>query len=200
MHGGGCGVGARVTLGGIYRGPLRTIGPEQLSACEASGRYVAEQKFDGEWCCLSVRGGAIVSATSRSGLDLDSAWWVSDLRLGPGLLEAEIHGESMECGRIHVWDLVSCGGHDLRAVPLEDRRATLERLHAAILPGTREDLPLVERRHTGFARWYAEILERGGEGLILKARGSSLATGRQDGKLDHWLKCKPRSVRAHRPQ
>ena len=178
-----------------YRGPLERIDPDGLDILEATGAWMAEEKFDGEWVCLHVRDGMIHEAESRQGLELDSAWWVIDTRLGLGPDSPWsgghcLHGESMPDATIRLWDASVIAGEDLRARPIEYRRHLLEGLHAALPAWARAELLLAPRWMSDFRARYDEVMARGGEGLVVKRRGSSLETRRADGKCLHWVKVK----------
>ncbi|MEK7180496.1 MAG: hypothetical protein AAB706_03395 [Patescibacteria group bacterium] len=178
----------RATIAG-YRGPLDCIGPDRLDALDATEEWVAEEKYDGCWARVVVRGGVIAEVVSRAGLDLDPAWAWPGVDLGVRVA-CVLHGEAMDDGALHLWDLVERDGEDLRGLALEMRREALRRLYASTPSRVRADLHMVDQRATGFRTYYDQVMARGGEGLVLKRRGSTLLTRRRDGKLAAWLKIK----------
>lgn len=96
-----------------------------------------------------------------------------------------------------AYDLLEDGGHDLREVPLAERRARLEALVGAVPPG----LPLTTSPRIEAADWPAmaeqrqEARAKGAEGLMLKRLTSPYHTGRRRGDWWKW-KLDPYSVDA----
>lgn len=175
-----------------YRGPLRTIGPESLEGLESSGAWIAEEKYDGHWARIMVERGSITRILGRSGEDLDRAWWAVGLAVGPPGCAGELHGESMRDDMIRLWDVVSWADRSLEETSLEQRRAILEVICAGMPVSARRDLRIAPRLDPGWRDQYQRIVGGGGgEGLVLKLRGSTLSTRRRDGKLCQWAKIKP---------
>ncbi len=96
-----------------------------------------------------------------------------------------------------AYDLLEAGGTDLRALPLQDRRARLEALLQALPP----DAPVRASPCLGFDSWaaLADIRTRArdtrAEGLMLKRRDSPYLAGRRKGDWWKW-KLDPLSVDA----
>ncbi|PWR04688.1 ATP-dependent DNA ligase [Meridianimarinicoccus roseus] len=96
-----------------------------------------------------------------------------------------------------AYDLLEHGGQDIRARPLEERRAALEGL-VAPLP---DDVPLRLSRRIGFDDWDALAATRAGarsvqaEGLMLKRRDAPYLDGRRKGDWWKW-KLDPMTVDA----
>ena len=88
---------------------------------------------------------------------------------------------------IRVYDLLSCAGEDLRALPWQMRRARLEALVPALDPARFELSPLVEA-----ASWEELASLRAGardaaiEGLMLKRRDAPYVAGRRAGLWFKW--------------
>ena len=174
-----------------YRGPLECVGPDGLDTLEATGLYVAEEKHNGCFAESIVIGGTVSEIYSRSGLPLDDAWPLLDLRLRPSG-GAVLHGEHLADGAIWIWDAPLLADKDLRDWPLAARRAALEAWYSTVDPAARDDVRLAEQRTMGFRAFFDQIVGRAGEGIVLKAKHSTLATRRADGKLRDWVKVKSR--------
>ncbi|MCS7316080.1 MAG: cisplatin damage response ATP-dependent DNA ligase [Bryobacterales bacterium] len=86
-----------------------------------------------------------------------------------------------------AYDLLLRDGRELMELPIEERRAELERL----LAGHDEPLLVAPQRQATdqdeLVRLFAEARARGNEGLVLKRRGSRYEAGRRGGA---WLKWK----------
>ena len=79
--------------------------------------------------------------------------------------------------RFMAYDLLEVDGQELRAAPLQQRRARLESLLAAC-PGTAVSPCVVHTDWAGLAGQRAQSRARGVEGLMLKHRDSAYGTGR----------------------
>ena len=202
---------------GHYVGPRDRVSREDLPRLDASGDWVAEVKHDGVWCLLEVASGRVVGLSSRVGLPLAAPGLLGEV-IDPlkrdGLLVGElvadfVQGETCEfrsgTRRLHLFDVISWNGYDLRDLPLGDRREALERVAWAFYVNAATDrIRLVERRSSGFLDWYDELVTRAGdgsrligrraEGLVLKRRGTPYRATCADGKVDFWLRCKPLST------
>jgi bifunctional non-homologous end joining protein LigD len=80
-----------------------------------------------------------------------------------------------------VFDMLYRSGRDLTQRPLRDRRARLEEL----LAGADRILPVRRLASNGLAAW-AQVLEKGYEGMVAKDEASAYVAGR----TRHWLKVK----------
>lgn len=183
----------------MYVGPKIRIKREDLPQYEATGDWVAEIKWDGEWGLFTVHDGIVVGLDSRTGLPLG------------GNLVKQIVAKSSSgqmCGelvsdKIHLFDIYNWNGMDLRDLPLEDRREALEMVHGTLQEWStcRDRILLVERRNSGFLAWYDQLMAgksklRGAhaEGLVLKKKGSPLRATNADGKVEFQIRCKPLST------
>src|SRR3990167_9427364 len=196
----------------LYVGPGVSVSRDDLPLLDKSGDYVAELKHDGFWCLAGIEDGNVYSLLSRKGLPLSAPGLLGErvASAGAGLLVGElvsdiVDGEDGEARtgtkRLHLFDAISFNGHDLRALPLEDRRDALQMIAGTFArPTADEHLFLVERRESGFLAWYDAEVSRDGksrligkraEGLVLKRRGTAYRAGKADGKVDFWLRCKP---------
>ena len=87
-----------------------------------------------------------------------------------------------------AYDLLEHQGHDLRAQPLAERRATLE----ALLAGLPADAPLRPSPAIGFDDWQmlaetrASARDMRAEGVMLKRLGSPYLAGRKKGDWWKW--------------
>jgi DNA ligase-1 len=87
-----------------------------------------------------------------------------------------------------AYDLLELGGEDLRALPLAERRARLERLVASLPTGAPIRLSPVVAASTWeeLVRARDESRERMAEGLMLKRRASAYGVGRRRGDWWKW--------------
>ena len=121
-----------------------------------------------EHCVLD---GEIVIATPR-GLDFDAL----QQRLHPA--ESRVAKLAKETPASFVaFDLLAAGGRDLRAAPLEKRRAALERLMKGIDPPVHLT-PMTRDRRTA-ARWLDQFEGAGLDGVIAKPAGSPYQPGKR---------------------
>jgi len=185
---------------------LEALGPPmlaRLSVPEEVGdtSHVYEVKYDGFRAMAALVDGKL-ALESRRGNDLSRrfprlAEALRGLRVRNAVLDGEVvaldpKGRSrfqlLQQGlegveqRFVIFDLLWLDGEDLRALPLEERRARLEQL----LSGVALPLQLSERVAPPLRRALAQARRRGWEGLIAKRRGSAY-TGTRSGD---WLKLK----------
>jgi len=97
--------------------------------------------------------------------------------------------------RFLAYDLLESEGSDLRATPLRERRAQLERILATASPLLQPSPIVTTDTWEQLAVARAESRERNVEGLMLKALDSSYGTGRQRGAWWKW-KIEPHSFDA----
>jgi DNA ligase 1 len=88
--------------------------------------------------------------------------------------------------RFLAYDLLELDRKDVRAEPLRDRRAQLERILAAASPLLQVSPLVTDGTWEQLAVARAAARERNVEGLMLKALGSSYGTGRQRGAWWKW--------------
>ena len=188
--------------------PLPTfVEPMQakLAAAIPSGDWIYEIKFDG-FRALALRGGNEARLVSRNEKDLGGKFTevmdsLSKLEVEDAILDGEIVAldakgrssfqllQAFELGQnrppifYYAFDLLRLNGEDFRDLPVEERKAKLERLlkkapgairYSASLGGDAEKL-LVQARQFGL------------EGLIGKRAGSHYEVGRRTGT---WIKLK----------
>jgi bifunctional non-homologous end joining protein LigD len=169
--------------------------------------WLFEPKLDGYRTVALLRPGAAVRLLSRNGVDISDHYptLVADFeRLGARavVLDGEVVALD-EAGRpsfqrlqgarregahprtrlvYYVFDLLYADGYDLRAAPLEARKALLE----SLLSPT-ERVRLLEHFAGDGREAYEAAVAHGLEGLIAKQRQSRYETGRRS---RHWLKVK----------
>ena len=171
--------------------------------------WIYERKLDGQRC-LAVRSGRGTRLYSRSGRDVTAAFpeiaealeqqgadrFVVDgevvafegSRTSFARLQPRIHVSSVAKARasgvavhFYVFDVLSADGSDLRERPLLERKRRLRALLTWADPI--RDTP---HRVSGSEAWFAEVCEKGWEGLIAKRVDAPYAAGR----TDRWLKFK----------
>lgn len=185
-----------------YLGPKLDVSRDKLAALEAEGRWVIEEKFDGNWCLAKLRDGAIAEMESRVGLGLGSSMvgmQVFESSID-ALLVGELTADLVDGGRhgtrrLYVYDLLELslsGGIQtvgLKEHVLAERRQLLETL---MEPVENDRFMLIEQRDSGFVDFYDEVTGRGGEGVVVKRTDSVYRTKSASGKTDKWVRCKPR--------
>jgi len=171
--------------------------------------WVYERKLDGQRC-LAVRTGRGTRLYSRTGRDVTVAFpeiaealeqqaadrFVVDgevvafegSRTSFARLQPRIHVNSATKARasgvpvhFYVFDVLSTDGCDLRDRPLLERKRRLR----SLLTWT-DPIRYTPHRVSGGETWFAQICEKGWEGLIAKRADAPYAAGR----TDRWLKFK----------
>ncbi|WP_426748038.1 DNA ligase D [Myxococcus faecalis] len=171
--------------------------PEEVT----DATHVYEVKYDGFRALAALVGGKL-ALRSRRGNDLSKrfpalAEALRGLRVKDVVLDGEIvaldaKGRSrfqlLQQGlegveqRFVVFDVPWLDGEDLRGLPLEERRARLER----VMKHARLPLQLSERIELPMKRALDQARRKGWEGLIAKRRGSTYV----DTRSGDWLKLK----------
>jgi bifunctional non-homologous end joining protein LigD len=164
---------------------------------------VYEEKIDG-WRMLAYKDGKRVRVLSRTGVDHSRRFpeivaAVASLRSQTLVLDGEVaifyrqlrsrfdwlrdpDPEAVATPPLLiVFDMLYRSGRDLTQRPLRDRRARLEEL----LAGADRILPVRRLASNGLAAW-AQVLEKGYEGMVAKDEASAYVAGR----TRHWLKVK----------
>ncbi|MCP3103102.1 DNA ligase D [Myxococcus sp. K15C18031901] len=185
---------------------LEALGPPMLARLAvpdevSDASHVYEVKYDGFRAVAALMGGTL-ALESRRGNDLSRRFpALAEALRGLGVREAVLDGEVVALDaqgrsrfqllqqglegveqRFVVFDLLWLDGEDLRALPLEARRARLEKL----MEGVALPLQLSERVDLPRTRALAEARRHGWEGVIAKRRDSPY-TGTRSGD---WLKLK----------
>ncbi len=161
----------------------------------AGDDWLYEAKFDG-YRAMVIKDGATVTIFSRKGNNLTSDYpqvqsAVSALAANEAVIDGEIVAFDQEgrpsfqqlqhrtargtAIRFFAFDLLHLNGHDLRDVPLEERRKRLERLlrksgieFSQELPGNPEQV-------------IQAVAEVGLEGVVAKRRASRYEAGKRSG-------------------
>jgi bifunctional non-homologous end joining protein LigD len=164
---------------------------------------VYEEKIDG-WRMLAYKDGKRVRVLSRTGVDHSRRFpeivaAVASLRSQTLVLDGEVaifyrqlrsrfdwlrdpDPEAVATPPLLiVFDMLYRSVRDLTQRPLRDRRARLEEL----LAGADRILPVRRLASNGLAAW-AQVLEKGYEGMVAKDEASAYVAGR----TRHWLKVK----------
>ncbi len=165
--------------------------------------WVYEEKYDG-WRVLTYKEGRVTRLMSRTGRDLTRRFpelvaTVGALPAGTLVLDGEVavfdtalvsrfewlrgrpKGETATPALYMVFDCLYARGKDLRQRPLRIRRHVLE----GEVDGHRLILPARRLASKGLESW-AEVLERGYEGLV----GKDEASPYRGGRTVAWLKVK----------
>jgi bifunctional non-homologous end joining protein LigD len=177
----------------------------KLARAPSSGDWIYEIKFDG-WRALGLKGGSQIRLLSRNSKDLGAKFpeimvSIAKLNAHDAIIDGEIvaldengrssfqflqaHDMGQERPPIffYAFDLLQLNGQDMKKLPLEERKATLQRLlekppgvirYSATLGNNAKDL-LKEARKLGL------------EGLIGKRAKSSYEVGTRSGA---WIKIK----------
>lgn len=193
----------------LYVGPEEMVTRADLATLEATGKYLVEEKHDGQWAICDVVNGKIARIRSRVGLDQGGAdaegimFRQVAAEKSHGLIVGELTADlvgDQKCGtrRLHLFDIIEWNDENLRQNTLTSRCSLLEKVINAD-----DRVFLVEQRMTGFQAYYDSIVGRKGEGVVLKERDSIYVSEKADGKVDFWKRAKPRRtvdyvVLAHR--
>jgi ATP-dependent DNA ligase len=177
-----------------YVGPGGALEPEELPRMEASGLYCAEEKRDGCWCLLETDArGRIVRLKSRVGVEFTDSHGEGLLGVATPFEGVRLVGELETASQAATKEFASHGFRRFHAfdilVPdtLAERHGVLIKLIGCGPSSLKLKILPVEHRRSGFQAFYAEVLGRGGEGLVVKRLGSPLGSG----KRDDWYKVKP---------
>jgi hypothetical protein len=196
-----------------YLGPDEEIQPSALDTYEGSGLWIAQPKMDGMWAMLEVHNPAnglphfLKSRDANtSAVDGSNNGGFPTLTLPAGIPEGTILVGELEAAsewakeqveargyrKIYLFDMPRWGNEDLRDLPLEVR---LNRLASAYVilandPGTKDRFSLVSTHVANFKRLYDAWVALGGEGLVLKRKGTTYRTNRSDGKTEEQVRCK----------
>jgi ATP-dependent DNA ligase len=184
---------------GLYQGPKNSIRPDELESYERTGQWAFEEKHDGVWACATVIDGVITQMTSRVGLPMDADGIIGMKLPGGGgsgqlvgELTADLVGDQRSgTRRFRLFDVLDWLSVDFCTMPLFMRRAGLETIYQCCV-GATDRITLTEQRLTGALAFYSEVIARGGEGLVLKRLDSTYSPRNADGKVDCWLRCKPK--------
>ncbi len=190
---------------------LAFVEPSLASPCDqppSGPKWIHEIKHDGYRIQARIDGRAVRLLT-RKALDWTDrfrgiAGALRELGLGSALIDGEIVVEDgagltslndlqadLKAGRqdrfrFFAFDLLYCEGFDLTGAALEDRKAILERLLAALPPAS--PIRYSEHLETDGPTVLAHSCRLGLEGIISKRRDLPHRPGRGD----HWLKAKCR--------
>jgi len=194
---------------GARRGPLpRMLSPMLPSVAErpfSNPNWLFEPKLDGYRVIATLEQGEVRLA-SRRGLDCSAEypWLVDALRQQPypdAIFDGEVvalddaghpsfqllqnrAGEPRPHLVYYVFDLLYRDGYDLRAVPLEQRKALLG---SSLFPVPGDRVRIVEAFPEHGTTLYAAALQNGMEGIVAKRRDSRYDAGK---RTDAWLKIK----------
>ena len=167
-----------------------------------SGRdWIHEIKHDG-FRIVAMRDGDRVRLLTRKGIDLSRRFpMIVAVIAALPVRSCVIDGEAIACDEnglavfnllryrrrdeavvLCAFDLIGLDGHDMRRLPIEERRAALARL----LRGEREGIAFNEHYSGDGAIIYEHACALGCEGIVSKRLGSPYRAGR----ADCWVKVK----------
>lgn len=179
-----------------------------VDAAPTDEGWAWETKYDGYRLQAVIRGGKVKLFT-RNGHDWTDrfpsvATRLATLAVGNAVLDGEVvaldRGGRSSFGRLQeylggelaltpvyfVFDLLALDGKDLRALPLQARRAALDALFARAVPGRPRDLRRGARLRGAPERLLATACAAGGEGIIGKRLTGRYVSGRDRS----WIKVK----------
>lgn len=188
------------------------IPPMLCSAAKAppsTGQWLYEMKYDGYRMQIAAGGGGAVIRT-RNGHDWtekfpDIAEAASRLPVRDAVIDGEavvldakgladfpalvatLQGDRAHALTFVAFDILRLDGQSLLSHPLSERKKTLARVLAGLLPG--EALRLAPSLETDGQKLLGEIAAAGGEGVIAKRAGSTYVSRRSK----NWLKIKARA-------
>ena len=189
-----------------YLGPKVQVTPDECERFERDGaRWVAEEKRDGAWCEIRTdASGRIKSLTSRVGKRFsgDNVNGLAGLQTGlPNVVlacELECASEAateryqaLGYRRAHPFDVLSFDGTDVTRRSYTERRVVLRSMLDALKGDAKRRLPIVRAQRRDFARFFDDVMDDGGEGLVFKRVDSLYVPRTSDGKVEDWVRCKP---------
>jgi len=167
-----------------YLGIKNKIKPDQLDHFEEAGGFVLEEKYNGWWCAFTVGWGT--KGETR---------WCNDILDIPTVriysaTVAHVIGEWMkEEGKLWLYDVVKIGSRDVKSYPLKERRVLLEDVYSDI--HNHEDILLAPQYTCSFRTVYNDIVENGGEGVVIKHKEARYYARNSARKSGLYFKCKP---------
>jgi ATP-dependent DNA ligase len=178
------------------------ITEKRLAELDATGDYVLEEKYDGDWALATIdRRGKIMEIESRTGLafggvDIEGLVGL-DLDTPSAMVVGEltadlVNGRKIGTRRLHLFDLIEFEGQSTRKLPLLSRRERLEWLHGRLDRHAQDRVLLVPQIEADFVAAYEEILKNGGEGGVAKLTSSLYNPINADGKIEEWMRIKPK--------
>lgn len=184
-------------------GPKTQIQPEDLAKYERAGVWIAEEKHDGHWAeVMTGNDGRITRLTSRSGTmfsgsnvegligtqtSMPNSVLIAELESGTEA--ANKKNASLGHRRLHVFDVVKLFDQSTTTLVYEQRRALLERAFSSVLAGSKK-LLLTRQVTSGFEKFFNDVTQSDGEGLVLKKIGRPYRPTGSDGKTEEWVRCK----------
>jgi ATP-dependent DNA ligase len=187
-----------------YVGPKLQVQPDALDQLEATGLYVAEEKFDGYWVEVTTDAqGNISKLVGRSGKTFSgdnvrgllNSWLGVPNSIFVGELEAGTEAANKTAPkfgsrRIHIFDVVQLLGTSTVDHVYEKRRELLELMFNHPKIQALQTIVLVKQAKHSFRQFFNSVVSNGGEGLVIKRLGKQYKSHSTSGKTDHWLRCK----------
>lgn len=190
-----------------YIGPHIQITPDELPKYEKQGCWVAEDKRDGAWACMTTdESGIVRHINGRSGasFDGDSIQGIKGLNINlpNSILIGELEAASQAATklnklhgfrRIHIFDAIQVKGQDTTILSCDLRRKLILAINQEIFlkeKNISKRIMIVRQSNKNFVDFYNHVMSGGGEGLVLKKVNSIYKSHRSSGKVDFWIRAK----------
>jgi len=177
---------AKPPAGGIkanYRGFIEPSLATSIDKVPAGERWIHEIKFDGYRVQVHLRDAA-VKVFTRPHINAGSAIIDGEVVVPAddgttdfSVLQNELKGRSKKIVMV-AFDLLYLNGHDLRGLPLIERKALLKKIIS------KTDIQFSESFEIDGREMYKHACEAGLEGVVSKVRGSRYVSGR----VNDWVK------------
>jgi ATP-dependent DNA ligase len=170
-----------------YMGIKNTIqNPQYLEELEKTGNFIAEKKMDGIWCSIQTNSvGVITNIVSRHEKEKITKGFIyfidRNIELSDCILTGELITKNNE---LHIFDVIKFKNEDTTKYNNEKRREILESLDIY-----KDKINLVQRWDRDFLKHYNEVINNGGEGLVIKKIGNGTIYI-PDTKNSNWYKIK----------
>lgn len=169
---------------------------QKLLELEESGKYVAEEKLDGQWAEVWVRKGKVIKIKSRTGkikpfeslLAYKFRPWVTGIfvgEMGYGSTNSKLRENLIV---IYDWVKVIHNDTMLNAEKWQNMKRRI--ILKVVLSDLHKGVILVERRSRNFYTFYQRILKEHGEGLIIKKMFGKDTVYKKGTYSSNWIKVK----------
>lgn len=155
---------------------LTMVKEENVDRVRADTRWVAQEKMNGERLMTRIVDGSVIGSNKKGLARAIPVEIATELAKLPN--DTELDGEII--GNVyHVFDMLKIAGADIRGANMIDRWEQLEvllsRINCEIVPVVPTAISTDEKR-----RLEADVLARGGEGVVFKDMWAPYESGRHD--------------------